>query len=269
VEEDLVRLFERPEEEIDLFSAALMIGRLESPDLDLNAYHQEIENMANEARSRWSEQAGSREKLEKLRTYLFEDNGYHGSRTDYYDRANSFINRVIDDREGIPITLSVLFLELGRKLGIEKLEGMPFPGHFMVRFRDDENRENEPIYIDVFDAGKFYRKGGLDAVISNHSEIPVRAEHFTPATKKEIILRILENLVAVSMRQENPGRTLAYLDLSLALSPEDPADRWRRALLRLQSGERTLARDDLKWLIEKQPAGLDLEQIEELYRRID
>jgi serine protease Do len=264
VEQDLVRFFEPREEEIDLFAAALTIGRLETPDLDLNSYREEIDNMALEARSRWSDKAASKEKLNQLRTYLFEDCGYHGSRSDYYDRANSFINRVIDDREGIPITLSVLFLELGRKLGIEKLEGMPFPGHFMVRFTDGENE----IYVDVFDGGKSYRKSELYSLISNHSEIPLQEEHFKPATKKEIVLRILKNLVAVSMQRENPGRTLAYLDLSLALSPDQPAERWRRAALRLQSGERTLARDDLKWLLDKQPDGLDLKPIKELYRRL-
>jgi serine protease Do len=265
VEHELVRLFQVAEPQIDLFAAALLIARLETPELDPSAYQAEIDAMAQEIRAGWSEATTSREKLNDLRTYLFEDNGYHGSRSDYYNHANSFINRVIDDREGIPITLSVLFLELGGKLGIEKLEGMPFPGHFMVRFT---NGDEESLYIDVFDSGKIYRKNELYSLISNHSEVPLLEEHFQPATKREIVARILKNLVATSMRRETPARTLPYLDLLVALSPDDPINRWRRATLRLQSGRRTLARDDLRWLLEHQAAEFDLEQIEELYRNL-
>jgi regulator of sirC expression with transglutaminase-like and TPR domain len=220
--------------------------------------------MVREVRSRCSENASGREKLDQLRKYLFEENGYHGSRSDYYNSANSFMNHVIDDREGIPITLSVLFLELGARLGIEKLEGMPFPGHFMVCFKDGK----KGIYIDVFDGGKNYEKGDLYELIAKHSEVPLLEEHFKPATKMEIVARMLKNLIGFGAQQENSGRTLSYLDLLLAISPDEPFERWRRASLRLQAGDRSGSVEDLKWLLDKQPAGFDLERVEELYRRV-
>lgn len=265
VQQEMVRIFRRDEPDINLFSAALLIGRLETPDLDLDSYRDELTNIVVEIRSRLPDNATAREKIDHLRKYLFEDNGYHGSRSDYYNRANSFLNRVIDDREGIPITLSVLFLELGRKLGIEKLEGMPFPGHFMVRFTEPNK---DSIYIDVFDGGKTYQKSQLYSLIANHSEVPLLDEHFKPATKRDIILRILKNLIAVSLQQDDPTRTLPYLDLSLAVSPDQPIDRFRRATLLLQTGQRSLAREDLKWLLDHKPAGFDLDRIEDLYRKL-
>lgn len=265
VQQEMVRIFRRDESDINLFSAALLIGRLETPDLDLDSYRAELDNMVLEIRSRLPDAASNKEKLDHLRKYLFEDNGYHGSRSDYYNHANSFLNRVIDDREGIPITLSVLFLELGRKLGIEKLHGMPFPGHFMVRFTEPDK---EPVYIDVFDGGKLYKKTELYSLISNHSEVPLLDEHFKPATKRDIILRILKNLIAVSMQQDDATRTLPYLDLSLAISPDQPIDRWRRATLLLQSGRQPLAREDLKWLLDHKAEGFDLDRIEDLYRNL-
>jgi serine protease Do len=261
VQKDLLDIFEKPE--VDLFAAAFQIARVESPDLELAAYREELDSIAHSVSKRFAADSTHREKLDLLRKYLFEENGFHGSRSDYYSRANSFINRVLEDHEGIPITLSVLFLELGAKLGIEKLDGMPFPGHFMVRFKE---QDAEPVYIDVFDGGKLYRKNELFDLISNHSEVPLLDEHFKPATKKDIIVRMLKNLIGSSPRTAE--RALPYLNLLLALSPDDPLEHWRRASFRLESGERAQAREDLRWLIEHRPTGLDLDRVEELYRSL-
>jgi regulator of sirC expression with transglutaminase-like and TPR domain len=138
----------------------------------------------------------------------------------------------------------------------------PFPAISWFVYRE----KHEEIYIDVFDGGKFYEKNELFTLIANHSEVPLLQEHFKVATKRDIVIRMLKNLVAVSLQQETPSRTLPYLDLLLALSPADPIEHWRRATLHLQSGNRKLAREDLKWLLENRSSGFDLERVEELYR---
>ncbi len=262
VERELLRALEPEEARVDLFSAAFLIGRIENPELEVSAYREELENMAQEVRKGWPGSAPSnRAKLESLRKYLFEESGFHGSRSDYYNRANSFMNRVLEDREGIPITLSVLFLELGNRLGIEKLQGMPFPGHFMVRFLDGDQ---EALYVDVFDGGKIYKRSELYALIATRSEVPLLDEHFKPAAKRDIIVRMLKNLAGAA----SGTASLPYLDLLLAVSPNDALEHWRRASLRLQAGERSRARDDLQWLLEKRPAGFDLERVDELYQSL-
>src|SRR5947199_5098283 len=94
--------------------------------------------------------ASATNRLDRLIGYLFRENGYHGSRSDYYNRANSYINEVIDDREGIPLTLSILFIELAQRIGIDGISGAPLPGHFMVQFAPKgETRK----YVEVFQGG--------------------------------------------------------------------------------------------------------------------
>ena len=261
IQQELASLFQAEEADIDLFAATLLIARLEDPEVELQAYRDEIDAMAREMQKRWPTPVTNREKLDHLRKYLFDESGFHGSRSDYYNRANSSMNRVLEDREGIPITLSVLVLELGRKLAIEKLEGMPFPGHFMVRLTD---ASSEPIYIDVFDGGKVYQKSELYDLIARHSEVPLLNEHFNPATKSDIIVRMLKNLVATL--QETPA--LPYLDLILTLTPDDPREHWRRASLRLQSGNRSGAEEDLQWLLDRAPAEFDRARVEELLKSL-
>lgn len=263
VERELLRIFQPAEPEVDLFAAAFAIARVEAPELELSGYRDEIDTLAQEVEKRLGANPSQREKLDGLRKFLFEESGYHGSRSDYYNRANSFMNRVMEDREGIPITLSVLFLELGRKLGIEKLEGMPFPGHFMVRFSETDQ---EPLYVDVFDGGKMYQRNELYDLIGRHSEVPLLDEHFKPATKREIIVRMLRNLIGFP--SESYARVLPYADLLLALSPDDAQERLRRASWRWQAGERVRAREDLEWIMEHKPRGIDLERVAELYHNL-
>ena len=105
--------------------------------------------MAEEIKRKLPGEADEKQKLAALDDYLFKTQGFHGSRTDYYHRANSYVSRVIDDREGLPITLSLLYIELASRLGV-KIEGVGLPAHFVVRHVP---KEGEPQIIDVFDGG--------------------------------------------------------------------------------------------------------------------
>lgn len=97
---------------IDLLRAALLIARIDNDDLDVDAYAREIDRLAAIVRSSLPPHADAQARLKALDEYLFKKLGYHGSRTDFYNRSNSYLNEVIDDREGIPITLCVLYIEL-------------------------------------------------------------------------------------------------------------------------------------------------------------
>ena len=97
--------------------------------------------MAREISARLPTGAGESAKLTALREYLFAENGFHGSRSDYYNRANSYVDRVLDDREGLPITLSILFMELAQRIGLDGVGGLPLPRHFMVAFKPKQGPE--------------------------------------------------------------------------------------------------------------------------------
>src|SRR4029453_8332516 len=111
------KLMKAPEEQIDLFHAALLVSQLDNPDLDVASYRQQLETITAEVKAGLPANSSNDQRLKHLIDYLFQQNGFHGSRSDYYHRANSYIDRVLDDREGLPITISVLFLELAQRGG--------------------------------------------------------------------------------------------------------------------------------------------------------
>lgn len=256
--------FAKPDAQVDLFRSALLVAQVENPDIDLEAYSQELTHMADELNSRLDKNADQSTRLKLLNKYLFEENGFHGSRSDYYNAANSFMNSVLDDREGIPLTLSILYLEVGKRIGLDHLSGIPFPAHFMVEFQDNNSRA----YVDVFDGGKSYGTNEVRTFIVERSNVSLKDEHFKAATKREMIVRMLHNLIALATSKQESAKGIAYINLLLTLSPDESAERFRRAWFYLQSGQRAKARADLEYLVSHKTPGLDSERIEELLRSL-
>jgi regulator of sirC expression with transglutaminase-like and TPR domain len=254
-----------PEEKIDLLRAALLVSRLDNPELEVEPYRQQVADMAREIGARLPAKANAAAKLAALREYLFAENGFHGSRSDYYNRANSYLDRVLDDREGLPITLSILFMDLARRIGLEGVSGLPLPGHFMVLFKPKEGREQ---IIDVFNGGKLLsRSEAQDRVAEATGEGFLDAD-YRPATRREIIIRMLRNLLGIAQRGESASEMLRYLDAILILTPDSVSDRLVRAQLRLQTGDTAGAKADFTWLLDNKPDGVDLDRIAEFLRTL-
>lgn len=258
-------LLGKPEEAIDLFEAALQLARLDNPELNLPAYRAELKSMVAEARSLFSSNADEEVRLGALIAFLFQQNGYHGSRSDYYKKSNSYISDVIDYREGIPITLSVLFLELGRQLGVTQLYGLPLPGHFMVGYQPKGDALR---IIDVFDSGKILTRSEAIRISGEESDSAILDQHFLPATKQEILVRMIRNLTSAVASEQKQGQLLRYLDLILTISPDEPMERYRRAVARFQERDLSGAEEDLRWILNKKPRGVNLERVEELLRSL-
>ena len=157
------------DEDIDLVHAALLIARLDNEDLDVAAYRQQVERMAKDLLAKLPKGASEEARLEALNKDLFAERGFHGSRGEYYHRANSYLNRVLDDREGIPITLSLLYLELGRQLKLN-LVGVGLPGHFVVRF---EPAKGKARLIDVFEGGKVLSPNDAEELVARTTGEPL------------------------------------------------------------------------------------------------
>jgi regulator of sirC expression with transglutaminase-like and TPR domain len=262
VQAELLKVLQGPEKQIDLFHAALLVSRLDNPEVDVEAYRRQLEEMAREIAAKLPAKTDDASRLAALTKYLFIENGFHGSRTDYYNRANSYINEVLDDREGLPITLSVLFLELARRIGLDDVAGVPLPGHFVVKYAPAEGAEQ---LIDVFDGGKPLSREKAEEMVMRQTGAVLTQDHFKPATKREIIVRMLRNLFGIA---ESTAASLRYLDVIISLSPDSPIERLDRVRLRLQSGDADGARKDLKWLLDHAPPGIDLERITELFHSL-
>jgi serine protease Do len=260
------RLLEnKMDHEIDLFHAGLLIALLNDPDLNLEAYRKELDSMAEEIRSSLKENATATEKLASLSDYLFQQLGFHGSRSDYYARDNSYLNVVLEDREGIPITLSVLYMELAQRLEISGLHGISLPGHFVLQHRREEGKNQ---LIDVFDGGKLLTTEDAETLVLATTGRELNEADLDPAGKRSILTRMLRNLIGIDLDSEDPTQAIPELDLLLAIDPEDASSHLSRALLLYQSnaGQRAIA--DIEWLLEKQPPGIHLDRLHELRDRI-
>ena len=255
----------KKDHEIDLFHTGLLIALLNDPDLNVEAYRKELDSMAEEIRSSLKENANATEKLASLSDYLFQQLGFHGSRSDYYARDNSYLNVVLEDREGIPITLSVLYMELAQRLEVTGLHGIPLPGHFVLQHRSGEGKNQ---LIDVFDGGKLLTTEDAENLVLATTGRDLNETDLDPAGKRSILTRMLRNLIGIDLDSEDPTQAIPELDLLLAIDPEDASSHLSRALLLYQSnaGQRAIA--DIEWLLEKQPPGIHLDRLHELRDRI-
>lgn len=245
-----------------LLHAALLLARLDNPELEVEAYLEEVARMASEIGDALPEEATPARRIEALSTYLFRDNGYHGSRSDYYNRSNSYLNEVIDDREGIPITLSLLFIELGRRIGVD-LDGLGLPGHFVVCYRQD----NQRMIVDPFEGGTPMSLEDADALL-RAAGYPTNASEFPVAHRGEIISRMLRNLKGIAIEERDFRCARDYVDVLLAIDPDDAQERLSRALLHLQLEEAEAARPDLQWLLDNEPPDIHLGRVRELLQRL-
>ena len=250
VRDQLIEELDKPEDDISLLRCALLLARHDNPLISISQYTRLFVNMVDDLKNDPSIKKGTADAVTRLNDYLFEENGYHGSRSNYYDRSNSYINEVLDDREGLPITLSVLYLELAHRLKMDDVHGIPLPGHFMIGYF--ASPKSALTLVDVFERGRILTPSEAAAELTNDGFLPDEA--FQPATKRAIIRRMINNVLSVAIDEDpSADNILPYLDLALAVEPDSAAERINRARLREQSGDKLAAREDVLWLIDHLP----------------
>lgn len=247
-------------DDFNLLSAALLISRLDNPEVDVESYKAEVDRMARIISDRLDKEADAGSRLAMLEQYLFSENGFHGSRSDYYHPANSHMDRVIDDREGLPITLSVLYMELAHRLDVP-ITGISLPGHFVVQHRVEG--EQAPL-IDVFDRANRLDQKEAARKVEETVGRPLRDDDLRPASKREIILRMLRNLLGLAESKKDSAGMLRYLEAMIAVEPDSAQSRGMRAVMRFTQGRHDDAIDDLDWIIQNQPPGIELDRIYQL-----
>lgn len=260
---EILAELEKPEPEINLLRCTLLLSRHDNPDIDVASYLNAFKGLVADLKDDPDIKKGTISAVKRLNRYLFEENGFHGSRGDYENRSNSYMNEVLDDREGLPITLSVLYIELAAKLGIQGVFGVPLPGKFMVGYR--EGPEGELQLVDVFERGKELTVEQAALQLSDTGDFPEGA--LVAAKKRDILLRMLRNLLGSTFDETRSIReSLPYLDLVLALDPKSAAERLTRAQMRQRLGEKAAARDDVNWLIDNFPEDGPPELMQQLDR---
>jgi regulator of sirC expression with transglutaminase-like and TPR domain len=224
-------LMAMPGEQWNLAEAALVVACDEYPQLDVAACLQRIDDLAAVFRRRLRADIALREKLMLLNHYLFEELAFAGNKDDYYDPRNSYLNDVLERRVGIPITLSVLFIEVGRRVGLP-LSGVSFPGHFLVKCALREGAV-------ILDA---YAKGATLGIKDLQKRLRVLSSGMTVAPEAvmrmlavarpaDIIVRMLRNLKGIHTERGDHGRALTAVNRLLDLSPQAADDYRDRARL--------------------------------------
>jgi regulator of sirC expression with transglutaminase-like and TPR domain len=219
---ELSALVSRPDGRIDLARAALAIARWAYPRLDADAYLERLDGLARAVDGvRRSPDALGR--LHRLREYLFVEQGFSGNRDDYYDPRNSFLNDVLDRRQGIPIALSLVLMEVGKRLGLA-IEGIGLPGHFIAGARLDDSQ----ILLDPFNGGALVTPEECEELVGSVVGRPVTLlpEHYAPVSGRQLLTRMLANLKGAYWRRQEWDRVVGAIDRLLVLDPK-AAGEWR------------------------------------------
>lgn len=261
--------------QVDLAEVALWIARIHNPDLEVELYLKEIDLIADEIKSDLKDCASQGERFDALKKYFFEEAGFRGSRGDFYHPENSFLNEALDDREGIPITLSVLFIALGERIGIEGLAGVSAPGRFFVRWdpsadhlQKEEIQEYEKKYYelyDVFDGGKKLSLATARALSWSIGGSSLSETQLLPAAHAEIASRMIRNLIGIHLSRREESLAMPYLNLALAMDPESVELRLQRAVAWMSLGNRSNARADLRWALDHPNDEFNYHEIRRLY----
>lgn len=221
VDEDaLFDLAQQENDQIDLATGALLIAKDAYIDLDIEVYLQRLNQMAEELQSQIGGETDTRDQINHLNRYLFETQEFAGSsQENYYDVRNSYLNEVLERKIGIPITLSVVYMEIGKRIGLP-LVGVGFPGHFIVKHRDLET------VIDPFEKGKILSDEALSERLTQifREPVPTHPRFLQAVTHKEILARMLRNLRQIHFREGEYEKAVRTAEQITWLAPQSAQD---------------------------------------------
>ena len=264
-QQEITALFDqKKDKDVDLLRAALIVARMDNDDLDVDAYLREIDGFASAIRNSLPPKVDERAKLAALDEFLFKKMGFHGCRTEFESRSNSYLNEVIDDREGLPVTLSILYIELARRIGVSVV-GIGLPGRYLVRL---ESVKDDSTLIDVYEGAHRLSHVEAETQARALSDLPITAESWKPQSKREIVYRLVRNLAASAEESRDAEAMLRYIEVMLALDTSSVLEHWRRAVLCFETGRRSESLSECNWLLAKDPQQLaqitDQNQIQQL-----
>jgi regulator of sirC expression with transglutaminase-like and TPR domain len=228
--ERLRQIVSGPDEDISLAEAALLIAGHGYPDLNVAAYLSRIEELAYMLRLRIDEEDSIPERISALNHFLFGELGFAANSDDYYDPRNSFLNEVLERRTGIPITLSVIYMELGRKVGLP-LQGVSFPGHFLVKCAVPDGAVVLDPYSGGISLGLPDLQKRLREVRGGEVSRAIVAELLVSASNKDIIVRLLRNLKAIYLREHHLDKALPIMNWIIATMPEQTPELRDRGMI--------------------------------------
>jgi regulator of sirC expression with transglutaminase-like and TPR domain len=251
----------QPPEAINLAQAALYLAQENYPELDVEEYLNALDSMAAEVEERLPPERYPLRVIQTLNDYLYVDLGFQGNTNDYYDPRNSFLNEVIDRRTGIPITLSLVYLEIAERIGFPMV-GVGMPGHFLIR----PVAQDMTVFVDAFHQGEvLFAEDCHERLRQMYGEqAELRPEFLAPIDPPHFLIRMLTNLKFVYLNRQDIPNALATIERILFLVPDAPQELRDRGLIYYQMGRWPEARIDLHNYLDLTPAAQDAIAIRQL-----
>lgn len=229
--------------------AALDLATIHFPDLDPQPVLDQLNDLASRLGDRLRNFNDGRDFVETAQRFLFGELGFHGNQEDYFDPRNSCLNQVLERRTGLPITLSVMYMEIARRLHMP-VYGIGLPRHFILQFDDG----NYNTFIDPFHGGRVISINECFALAGAEQRDLTLLRR---VSKKQIVVRMLQNLHMVYAKGKDFPRAIATLDLMIAGAPETAEWYQARAALLIETGRWEAARRDIETYLTMRPEAAD------------
>jgi regulator of sirC expression with transglutaminase-like and TPR domain len=248
-------------EQFDLAEASLMLAQDIYPDVDIPAYLGRLDDIAVAIKKRLADDAFAEQKVIALNYYLFNEMRFSGNVEDYYDPRNSYLNEVMERRTGIPITLAIVYLEVGKRLGLN-LKGVSFPGHFLVKLAVKRGQ----LVLDPFTGGEAQSEADLRQRLAQ--VLPAGKagqahldQYLEAATPRQIVARVLRNLKNIYLQTGKLESALAVMHRMLLVVPESAEELRDRGLIFQQLECFRPALSDLQNYLRRRPEAPDAAEI--------
>ncbi|OFZ90880.1 MAG: hypothetical protein A2V78_18290 [Betaproteobacteria bacterium RBG_16_64_18] len=245
------------QDQFDLAQASLLLAQDVYPDIDVSAYLERLDDIAAAVKRTVASDAFAEQKVLALNRHLFYEMRFSGNIDDYYDPRNSYLNEVIERRTGIPITLSIVYLEVGRRLGLN-LKGLSFPGHFLVKLPVRRGQ----LVLDPFLAGEAQSETDLRQRLAKvlpqaMAEKATLDQYLEAATPRQIVARVLRNLKNIYMQDGKLENALAVMHRMLLVVPESAEELRDRGMLYQKLECFRPALSDLQGYLRRRPEAPD------------
>ena len=259
-------MMQRPEQDIELARTALLVAAENDPTLDVDASLATLEQWAATLATRVQPEWNSLQRLARLRNFMYEELGFKGDVQSYYSPENSLLHSVMTRRLGIPLTLAILFMEIGWRIGVP-FEGVGFPGHFLVRLTGEPG----DLLLDPYDHGVSVHEEDCRAMIeaSSRGMLPYEPGMIRSLGKRAIVARLLYNLKVAYVKAGDDAGALSAVERILLLHPEDVLEIRDRGLLLYRLDRYREAHAALRDYLRRRPDALDREVVERHLAALD
>ncbi len=255
----------RPDSELDLARAALLVAQEEYPQLPIEAYLARLDQFAEDTRGRLGQETAPLIVLQELLDTVYRYHGFKGNRKAYYDPRNSFLNDVLDRRLGIPLSLGIVILEVGWRVGLP-LEGVSFPHHFLVRFSGDTVQ----LLVDPYDGGQIRFEDQAQELLDRvyGGMVRVQPSFLKQASRRDMLVRLLTNLKGLYLNARDDRRAIGAVERILLLRPEASPEHRTLGLLKARMGLREEAAEHLQTYLASDPGAADSLRIQTFLEKL-